>query len=635
MKIDSLLHWLKEETVPPKGTEDRIRARIQSRIGTPALFADLHTELTPKTALQQNIWNRIGRSLIVPSAGTLQEVRKQLTPSRGLHAHIRSQVLSRLHVQTTFGVRVFQWAAAFALFALVVRASPLLFIASPTIAESEVLFVPTRGDVFVSIAGLWQPVTDELQLEPGMLLRTKDGEASILFRDNGVVRLDNNTTIEVLDTSNRLEPAPDVLPTLSLVTGRIWLQGLIPTRLRGITVATSYGHVTVNEGSVSIAENEAIDVEIYDRRATVLREANTLPITAGERVSISDDSPLLVKKIADSAFQLPWAVQNLQRDAVHRHEIAQLQHERRIAQAGILPTSRFYSVKRIAEKVDVLFTFGEEARMQKQIQQAETRLNEAAALIADGDTDDANLTLDEYRGALTAIMSGSGDTSLARFLVQQSVAEATADMAAALPGDESYIIKKTVLVASTELPNTSVSNEDAQSDLLIDGLTAMTRKVYAVDTSDVEPIWNELAPYVTALESGSTLRPDVYKEARTLLTFFAESLTDANAQGGAVNPALLEEISTFLPSEEEPVVATLSEEELAGIVLHIKSNIFLYNMAQPRINQLTLELKALEGHPDQGRILRRLIEILPDGPEHMPDRIYKEIVRLRWEKAAL
>ena len=67
------------------------------------------------------------------------------------------------------------------------------------------------------------------------------------------------------------------------------------------------------------------------------------------------------------------------------------------------------------------------------------------------------------------------------------------------------------------------------------------------------------------------------------------------------------------------------------IVMGIKEKIFVYDMTKSRINQFIAEMKALDGHPDQGRILRRLAMTLPDGPESFPDKVYKEIVKLRWE----
>lgn len=634
MGHDHFLDRLRSDLQPKTEVQARIQRKMHERIGAPMMFAELRSHLTPQTGTQKAIWRRLSKSLVLPSGDMLERLKKQLAPTADLPLQLKERILLRLTTPTSFGIRSLQWAAAFALVALVVRVSPLLFIASPTVAESSVIVLSTRGYVSVSIGGLWQPVTDEIEVEPGMVLRTENSEASILFRDDGVVRLGPHTVVEIHDVSDRLEPAPDVLPTLTLHEGRVWMQGLIPTRLRGITVATAGGHITVNEGSVSLIKTEeAVTVTVFDRRATVLHSDDMVVLTQGETVDLRSGVPLVVKNIANESFQEYWPTQNLQKDAVHREEIAALQHERRVANAGILPTSKFYPVKRIAEKMDVLMTIGEEGRLQKQLLLAETRLNEAAALLAEGEDEGATTSLAEYRGTLLAIMSGSGDANLAQFLVQQSVAETTAEVAAALPGDANYIIKKAVLEASADLPDTVFSGEDAQGDLLLDGLTVITRKVYEGDTTDVESLWNEVQPYVLALETGSHLRPDVYKEATTLLSFLAESLADASEQGQEVDPELMERVTPYLPVTDT-TVEPLTDDEINDIVRAIWRNVFVYDMTQSRVNQFTQEISALEGHPDQGRILRRLQTALPDGPEHFPDRIYKEIVRLRWEKSA-
>ena len=39
---------------------------------------------------------------------------------------------------------------------------------------------------------------------------------------------------------------------MTLRSGRIWIQGLLPSHLRGITIATPAGDVTVHEGSADI-----------------------------------------------------------------------------------------------------------------------------------------------------------------------------------------------------------------------------------------------------------------------------------------------------------------------------------------------------------------------------------------------
>lgn len=634
MDMEQFLTGLKKQLKPTAASKRSVREQMRKRIAAESpLLSGIAKELTPKQSVKQAVWSRITPNVTLPHAETLEQLRGSIHPSKRFKADLKRRLLSLQPVQAVArGPQFVKWATAFVVVGLLVRVSPLLFIASPTVADSQVLLMPTRGEISVSIGGLWQTVDSEIALEPGMKLRTHDGEASIILHDDGVIRLAPLTTVELNDLSGRLEPASEIFPTLTLYTGKIWMHGLVPQQLRGITVATTYGHVTVNEGSVSVAEDDFVQVEVYDRSAVVHKNGEPTFLVSGERTDLAEDGALLVKKIPAKWYQYAWADQNLQRDAVHRHDIAQMQHERRISQAGILPTSPLYSVKRFAELMDVMMTFRPDTRVQKKLQLAETRLNEAAALIYEGK--EADVSLQEYKTALQNIVTGETDSSLAEFLVQRALRESTSRSTAALPGDQSYAIKKAVLETSVKLPSVATSGEKAQGALLLDGLAVMLRGVDEGRTEMVETVWSDLQPYVNALESTDVaLDPAVHKEANTLLTFLASALQTAQNRGAEIDSELMNDLAAYLPAPTEPTQVVLSEEEIMQIVLGIKESIFLYDMTRSRVNQFIAELRALEGHPDTGRILRRLAQVLPDGPENFPDRVYKEIVRLRWEYA--
>ncbi len=638
MNIESLLIGLRKKLHPDAEVKARIRQKVRGRIASgDLLFSELKRDIEPQEHLQQTVWNRIAPNINSSANEAINTLKDSLSPSPQSRKTLRERVMNSLQnidfaEPEERGPVMLKWVASFALFALFVQMSPMLFIASPTAAEAEVLLLPTRGEVSVSIGGMWQSVQNDLVLEPNMMLRTHDGEASIVLRDDGVVRLAENTTVKIQDISDRLDASSDALPMLTLYTGKLWVQGLVPVQLPGISVATSYGTIVVNKGSVSIAEDDYVDIEVYDRSASVLRNGEEIYLTAGERTQLVEENPVsLVKKIPSKWFQYTWADQNLKRDAVHRNDIAQQQHERRIAQAGILPTSKLYPMKRFAELMDVLMTFDTEVRVQKRLQIAETRLNEAAALIDEGY--EAKEALNEYKKTLQVI-ADDYNGSLAEYLVERAIVESASQFAAVQPGDDSYVITKTVLEASAGLPMTVTQEENAQGELLLDGLAVLVRAVDDGNSELVRAVWSDLQPYLLVLEDeDSAMDPMMYKEAKTLLAFLAESLHVASNRGVEIDPELLTDIAAYLPPPTDTSTVVLSEEEIMGIVMGIKEKIFLYDMTHSRINQFVAEMKALQGHPDQGRILRRLALTLPDGPESFPDKVYKEIVKLRWDRA--
>jgi hypothetical protein len=629
MNPESFFSGLRKDLSPDAEMKDRIHKRIQSRMSPGEnMFAELRKGIEPRPQLQKTIWKRIAPSIEMPVADTFEKIKGSLHPAEGFKETLRVRVLRSFQslepVQAeSAGPIALKWVASFALVALLVQTSPMLFIASPTVAKTEVLLLPTRGEVSVSIGGMWQTVEHELVLEPGMMLRTHDGEASILLHDDGVIRMAEKTTIKLEDLRDRSSVVSGLEPILTVYTGKIWLQGLVPSQLPGITVASSFGTVTVNKGSVSIAEDDYVDIEVYDRSAMVMRNNEESYLTAGERTQLAEDNPVfLIKKIPNKWYQYSWADQNLKRDAVHRHGIAQQQHERRIAQAGILPTSRLYPVKRFAELMDVMMTFDTEIRVQKRLHLAETRLNEAAALIYEGE--DADIALSDYTETVQLLANDYEEGSLAQLLIKQAITESAAQYSAVQPGDESYVITKTVLEVSEE--------ETAKGTLLLDGLAMLVRAVDEGRSDIVRTVWSDLQPYLLVLEEEDiALHPLMYKEAKTLLAFLATSLHVASSRGVDIDATLLSDIASYLPPPSDTTTVVLSEEEVMEIVMGIKEKIFVYDMTKSRINQFIAEMRALEGHPDQGRILRRLAMTLPDGPESFPDKVYKEIVKLRWE----
>lgn len=636
MSTEDLLLRLQHDLTPPPGAQSRIRTRLQARMEAPEALRATKAILTPTAESKRVIWERISASLLANRAhGLLVSLHGWFVAPQVLRTLLWQRFSSELQpVQQSrsmfWGMK---WAATVVLLVFVVQMSPRIFWASPSAAVSETMLLP-HGNVSILVDEVWQPVTEEVTLRAGMRIQTgEDGQASIVLGDNGVVRLDHDTMVDLVDLSDRTTPASELVPTLSLFTGRLWMQGLVPANLRGLTVFTPMGLVTVNGGSVSIGGDRAMRVEVYDRGAVVTHNGKNLPLVAGQWVTLRATGTPFAQKLPDSSYQSPWAQGNLTLDAVHRQEVAQLQQTRLAERARILPTSTLYPVKRAVEAVDLFLTIGDEAKMQKQLQHADTRLTEAAALLAQGQTGAVALPLEEYRSTLVALATGSGDATLAQFLLKQVVSQNASDLAATLPGDQGYMLKQVVLETSSQLADGVSAPEDARDSLLLDALSVLTQTVETGNLQGLPELWTQLQPQFQILKGGtSSLKPEVQREALASLEMLSLSLDKQEELGQMqkVDPILLQQISAYLPVEEAP---TLSESDIQLIVANIKQRIFVYHLTQARLNQFTQELKALEGHADQGRILRRLYFALPGGPENFPDRVRQEIIRLGWEKA--
>ena len=633
MLEDALKNRLERDLTPSGEVKERIWGNIQNRMNNGEVMEGVKQGLVPSESTKMRVWARIlNRIEQKESIDILEKLKVLLTPPPELGLHLKQRFGQSQAVPVPVRHTTFKWVAAAVVIALFVKAGPGIFLAPKLEAMDAVMLMPTRGEVTVSVGKLWQPVDELIELEPGTMLRTHEGEASIVFRDDSVIRLAPWTTVQVHDTQDPANDG-DSSATLTLITGSIWVQGLIPSPLKGVRVRTDFGLVTVNEGSVSIVEGDKVAVKVWDRRARIQRGDSDIHLVAGERTELYEKENILVKKIPEAHYEERWANQNLDRDAVHRRSIAQLQRERRVAKAGILPTSILYPAKRIAEKMDELLTFGEEAKTQKKLDHAGARLDEAVALLDKGKEVEVQISLEEYRDSLLAAASGSGD-ALIRSLIDQSLAAEASALAAVLPNDDTYLIKQAILEVSASIPDGSVSSADVEGVLVVDTITAFIEKLDQEGAKELEVVWIDLSDHLTVLSSDeSDLRPEVRKEAQMLLSEFAFSLKEISAKGGAVDPTILEEVGVYLPPETDSV-PVLSEEQVMEIVQGIRDRIFVFHMARSRINQLKAEFKALAGHPDQGRILRKLRFVIPDGPEEFPLMVRKEIIRLQWERAA-
>lgn len=616
MDLDTMLKRLSKEQMPSSEAQLRVRARMERRISGPALLQEAKRRATPAEGRQEVLWQRVFARISSPVLQSwFERLRTILTPAQSSQARIKMQMLERLSPAARNQTHaVYKWAAAFAVVALLLRTGPLIFLSPQTEAESSVILSPTKGTVSVSLHGLWQPVGGEIVIKEGLPIRTDTGEATIMLHDDGNIRLSQNTSVRLHDVSDRPEPALDG-NTLTVQRGELWVQGMLPNHLRGITIATPAGDVVVHGGSVSLQIADTVTVRVWDRHAKILHNGEQIVLVAGEETELWHGNVPVIAKIADEELDNPWTAQNIDRDAVHRREIAQLQQERRAAKAGILPSSPLYTVKRVAETVDVLFTLNPEEKVQKKLQHASTRLSEAAAMIVN-DATGATVPLQEYKDTLLAVASGTGGDSVTQFLIRQEVAENAAEFAAALPDDDSYLLKKTVLEASAELPEEMVDESDVEGMILVDTLDVLQNAIDSGDAAQVEETYRALEPYLDSLEDEERLKPEVKKEALSILTTMAESL--AHTGSGSI-PAITNQLEEYLPVPEKPAVVAraLSDEEVQQIVDRSMHVIFVvYKMPQSRENALRTELRSYAQYgEDEGRILRRLLEELPENSE--------------------
>lgn len=596
---------------------NQIQQRIQ--VSPVSLLQEAREALTPTKVEQRTIWARVQEAMSeVSKASFWSKVRSHFLPANELRDMLWARIEERLEpVPTSMFSRPIKLVAAFCLLVLAIRVSPFLLLAPQTLADSPVTAMRTRGDAGILIGGLWQPIQEDLRLEKPSQLSTGEGELTLVLHDDAVIRLAPHTTITLNDLSDRPEKEHRD-PTLILEQGQIWVLGLVPKPIRGISIATNEGQVMVQEGSISLTQDQgSVLLRVWDRTAKIMRRGISMSVLAGEEIELRRNEYPQPHKMQSSLYHEEWTERQLSRDAAHRREIAQLQQERRASSAGILPDSSLYPVKRLAEAVDVLFTVGSEARTRKRIQHANTRLSEAAALIKQGSgAQVVNQMLEEYKTTVLAVASGAvlGDEIVDSILEQEVVAEATAGTAAALPDDESYVLKVAVRDTIAALP-ASVEKPDTTTAAVLDEIALAKRQAGEGEISEAKVNLDEARNSVLALTgSAATLTLEAQQEVEATI---------------AVAQSTVEEVSDILPEPSDvplkvsrtapplrpsvPEYRPLTDEEIEQKAQEIRGRIYVFELKKSQLNELREQIRSLERNPDRGRILRRLYKILPSN----------------------
>lgn len=606
---EELLASLRKSVSVRSARQRAVWKRVSTTIAAPEALQAAAQALAPKAALRQRLWRDIlGR--IEPLPATFwSHLRARLTPSGSVSAALLRQLRLDIVLEPAPVRSRWQWVAVACLVLILSRSIPSLVLPAPSVAQSTATVFPTRGQVSVLIGGLWEPLEGELVLTNGMQLRTGDGEATLTFYDDAVVRLAPNTSVTVTDLTDRPQ-VPNAGSALLLQQGEIWLLGLTPTQFAAVQISTPQGRVSVNEASVSMrtTDAESVLVTVWDRVATVARRGQAVTLVAGEEVRLNADAFWPVSRFDDQRYGEGWVSSNLDRDAVHQRAIAELQQERRAAQAGILPDSSLYGAKRLAERMDVFMTFSTEERVRKQLAQANTRLSEAAALLAEGQQAEAQTALSEFQTLVLEVGLESDDPVVSEMIHEEVVSLAAGDLAAALPNDPSYVLKQTVEETIAQLPDT-VAKPDIDSETVLDALTLVRRQANDGQTQAAE---QRLAILKQALiSSGEYVQ--LSDDARSSLTALESYLTPEEA----VQPAL--------PSRIGGVAAVPSEgrtaEEVFDVAVQIRNRVlYTYRTHEGREQWLRLEAQRLANDPDKGSILRQLRNMLPTSLHEAANR---------------
>ena len=630
MSLEDSLQQLARNVTPSDEKRHAMKASLEARIRPTALLNTI-SATSPSPSLRLSLKETILRAIRPETASDLASLAESIDLAPTSFQTLRSVILSRLQPLKPVPMvhSGFKWAAAFAMFILIIRSMPLLLLAPATQAELGVQLVPGGDNVSVYVGGVWRDATETQIIHSAVMVRTGAAGATLVLNDDGVLRLAPDTTVKLHDIGDRPQFKAEG-PTATLIRGKMWAFGILPPIVEGIVIETAYGTLSVNAGSISVEDDGkgSVMVAVYDRGATLENGKQTSFLVSGEKSVLKEGKTFSIQNMPTRVFSDEWVKTNLSQDAVHRSEIAKLQEERRTEVAGILPTSFLYPAKRMAEQVDVLFTLTHDGRTEKRIAQANTRLSEALALVKEGEDTEASAPLAEYKNSLIALAAGEDD-NLVQYLIKKQIADASVSLSAndENPDASIQLLTDAVSDVGAAIPDADLKLRDIEGYVLVDRLTMINQILSGNDerATLAASEYADVSPYIAGLLAETDgAHPLLQKEARSLLVTTSELLKNVSKTNtGEVFIAMTSDVEQYLPEKPEEVRVT--EEQLNAQVQDMVKRIYIFRQPISRYNQLLAEMRDLETNPNRGTLLRRLKSALP---ERLGEYVNTEVKKL-------
>jgi len=352
-------------------------------------------------------------------------------------------------------------------------------------AFSENRIESFTGEIVVIRDGLEHQVKDKLKLREGDIIQSlSDSSATILFADNSLMRLSEDTEIKLLNLNEGV-----VNPNVSIFVskGKVW------NNLIGLVAGgTEYKFYTDNLEGV-VANAAIFDLELADNFTRVVNfkkqvvlnvlekeDFQSVALAKGEVLKLDNGEIAIDEGLTE--LNLGWIQNNLEKDVKYSEELIALLLEERKKKAGTVPGSIFYPVEELTRSAKLAVTLNPEKKNKVKLEIANEKLLEAEVLIAQGD--DPQELLNDYKEVVEEV---AADVDELREDSLELAEDLNADLKSIIDGH------KIVLEGQKESEEVNVLKEViAEADLVV---------AEKLQVEDTEEIIEEDKPVVLEVES--------------------------------------------------------------------------------------------------------------------------------------
>lgn len=356
---------------------------------------------------------------------------------------------------------LFKQKAAFSMLILSVF---FVFVLAPTpnvSASSTNILEVTQGTAVI-IRGTEQiSVRDQSLVVQGDKIEiANDSMAHLYFVDDSQMTLGPGTVLAVTEVYVNPGNKARTEVVVDQFSGRAWTQVL------NIVGKDSFFSHRFPDGEISVRQRASFDVDVGVDSSTIEVARNLVDVminegnqvytgTLGQGVKM-ETGMIVTSELTDEEKNDVWWKFNLAFEKSYARTVEEKYKQEAIARVLILPGNPLYKLKTFQERVQSFVTLSKSGRQELAVKRAETRLSEARALIAKGDSENVAETLIEYQEAVTEAVELSGGEQ-----ILADTEEVQKQVLTAQNFDESTeLLKSTVNLAAAE------SSDDLDNMLL-------------------------------------------------------------------------------------------------------------------------------------------------------------------------
>ncbi|MEK7523971.1 MAG: DUF5667 domain-containing protein [Patescibacteria group bacterium] len=280
------------------------------------------------------------------------------------------------------------------------------------------------GEVSVIRGDKTMPGAMGFLLKADDVIRTGPGSsASILFLDQSVSRLDENTEIRISKLFANPLNKTETLVEVVLNHGQLWS--------RVINLIDNFSHFQVKaQNALAVAKKKAaFSVSISSKgkaKVSAIKNRVELVVATDKKVvettlvkgfdaevkMESNDAPKIISQ--EGKIPTDWVAQNLAQDDVYIESVKQDVKDQLRDQVTMLPWNPMYAVKEFSENTKIALTFDGLDRQKKILTVAQEKLAEAEVYLENGDKERSQRSMNEFRMELQGTLDWMKQIELAQ-----------------------------------------------------------------------------------------------------------------------------------------------------------------------------------------------------------------------------